>query len=364
MGANARVVVLPREDRPLYIEEVELASPGPHEVIVRQFASGICHTQLGQMQTPRTGPVVLGHESTGVVLSVGSSVTAVTTGQRVIVTWIPCRPLEGRTVGPTTIELGDGTVASSLSVFTWADHTICDEAYVVPLPQDAPTDVTSVVGCAVMTGAGAVLRTAGVRPGESVAVFGVGGVGLTAVGAAAIIGADPVIAVDIDPAKLAFATRFGATDVIDATSVDAVAAIRELTNARQTRPSGRSTGGVDYAFDCVGASETMRQVLAAARPGMFGVTRGGTAVLVGIPERGFELDALDLLRGEKTYRGSVAGSCLPDRDFPIFLRWHEQKRLDLEVLVTRRYPMTEINEATAALRRGEVLGRAILEFEQ
>ncbi len=363
MGTTAAVVVLPQEDGPLRIETVELPDPGPHQVVVRQFASGICHSQLHQMHSSRPGPVVLGHESTGVVIAVGSQVTGASVGERVMVTWIPRQPLRGRAPQPIRLPLADGTEAVTTNVFTWADHTIADEAYVVPLPDWAPTDVTAIIGCAVMTGAGAVTRTADVRPGQSVAVFGVGGVGLSAVAAAAITGADPVIAVDLDPAKLEMAKRFGATHLVDASRGDAVRAIREITK-RPDEPDSdyRPAGGVDVAFDCIGVKATMEQILQATRYGVMGAERGGVAVLVGVPQTNIELDTRSVLIGEKSYRGSIGGSCIPERDFPMFLRWYQQDKLDLDSLVTRRYPISEINEATTELAEGRVLGRAILEF--
>jgi Zn-dependent alcohol dehydrogenase len=362
MGTKAQVVVLPKESGALRIEELELPDPGPHQVVVRQFASGICHSQLHQMHNARTGAALLGHESTGIVIATGAAVTEVHNGDRVMVTWVPRHPLFGREAQPVRLELSDGTVAQTRNVFTWADQTIVDEAYVVPLPDGAPVDVTSIIGCAVMTGAGAVCRTADVGVGQSVAVFGVGGVGLSAVAAAHIIGADPVIAVDLSDEKLEMARRFGATHVVNASSGDAVEAVRALTPP----PSGPGThpGGVDFAFDCIGVRATMEQISHVVRPGVFGASRGGVAVLVGVPTTAFEMDAQDMLLGEKTFRGSIGGSCIPERDFPMFLRWSQEGRFDLGALVTRRYRLSEINEATTALERGEILGRAIIEFDR
>jgi Zn-dependent alcohol dehydrogenase len=207
------VAVLPVGTAELRVDEVDLPDPGPNQVVVRQFASGICQTQLHQMHSPRSQAMVLGHESTGVVLASGREVTHVREGDRVMVTWVPrCPEVLGRRADVARTELADGSVALSSRVFTWADHTIVDEQFVVALPPDVPTDVTSVIGCAVMTGAGAVHHTAGVGRGESVAVFGVGGVGLCAVAAAKVAGADPIIAVDLGDDKLEMASRFGATD--------------------------------------------------------------------------------------------------------------------------------------------------------
>jgi Zn-dependent alcohol dehydrogenase len=362
MGVTAQVVVLPKDPGPLRIEEVELPEPGPHQVVVRQFASGVCHSQLHQRHSPRSQPVVLGHESTGEVVAIGAAVTGVGVGDKVMVTWVPRHPLFERQPEPARINLPDGTVAQAQNVFTWADQTIADEAFVVPLPDGAPLDITSIIGCAVMTGAGAVCRTAQVGVGDSVAVFGVGGVGLSAVAAASITGADPIIAVDLSEEKLDMARHFGATHVVNASKVDAVDEVRRLARRPGEPGAAGRPGGVDFAFDCIGIRTTMEQIVHAVRPGVFGATRGGVAVLVGVPTANFELDARDVLIGEKTFRGSIGGSCVPERDFPIFLTWSQQGKFDLEGLVTRRYALSEINEATGALERGEVLGRAIIEF--
>ncbi len=366
MPTDARVVIVPAgEDTPtLRIDEVKLPDPGPHQVIVKQFASGICHSQLHQMHRPRQAPVVLGHESTGIVMAKGKEVTHVKEGDRVMVTWVP-RDGENsnRRAQAVTLDLSDGTQAVSQNVFTWADITIADEQYVVAMPSDVPTDVTAIIGCAVMTGSGAVYHTAGVKKGESVAVFGVGGVGLSAIAAAAVVGADPIIAVDLDDQKLEFAKKFGATIGVNARNGDPVAQIRELTkNAAEIDMMGNPVAGVDYAFDCIGLKVTMEQIMPAARPGVLGRSTGGTAVLVGVPGTNVELDARDLLIAEKKYIGSIGGSCRPDRDFPMFIRWYKEGDLDLDAMVTARYKLDQINEATHALEKGEISGRAIMEF--
>lgn len=364
MSTSARVVVMPAEPGPLRVEELQLPDPGPHQVLVKQFASGICHSQLHQMHAPRSAPGLLGHESTGVVLAAGRDVTYVREGEKVLLTWVP-RDAAGtqRAPEPLTLELRGGDEVAARNVFTWADHTIADEQYVVKVPEATREDVTAIIGCAVMTGAGAVLHTAGVKRGESVAIFGVGGVGLCAVVAARVLGADPIIAVDLDPAKLEFARTFGATHGIDASRADPVEAVRQLTVHKGSFGMGRQpVQGADYAFDCIGVRATLEQVLPATRGGSFGVGPGGTAVLVGIPTTGLELDPRDLILHEKRLIGSIGGSCHPDRDFPVFLHWHEEGLLDLDALVTERYPIERINDATDALEAGRIRGRAILEF--
>lgn len=364
MPTPARVVVVPQEPGRLEVQEVQLPDPGPHQVIVKQFASGVCHSQLHQMHRPRQAPVILGHESTGVVIAKGREVNHVQEGDYVMVTWVPrdgehaTRPAE-----PVNLDLPGGATARSQNVFTWADNTIADEQFVVKIPKDTKTDVTAIIGCAVMTGAGAVYYTAGVQKDQSVAIFGVGGVGLSAIAAAAVVGADPIIAVDLDDAKLDFAKKFGATIGINASREDPVAKIHELTaSATELSMMGLPVAGVDFAFDCIGVRATMEQILPAARSGVLGKSSGGTAVLVGVPTTPVELNAIDLLINEKKYIGSIGGSCRPDRDFPMFLRWYHEGDLDLDALVTARYSIDQINEATDALEHGQIAGRAILEF--
>ena len=201
------------------------------------------------------------------------------------------------------------------------------------------------------------VNTANVQPGDSVAIFGVGGVGLSAVVGAKMRGADPIIAVDLDESKLEFAKRFGATHGINASKVDAVEAIHAMTgNPNQTMMGGRPVTGVDFAFDCIGLKVTMEQIVPACRGGHFGVCQGGTAVLVGVPSTTVELNAGEILGQEKQFRGSIGGSCSPDRDFPMFLDWHTHGDLDLESMVTERYAIDDINEATTALEEGRISG--------
>ena len=364
MSTTARVVVLPKDTETLQIQEVELPDPGPTQIVVKQYASGICHSQLHQMHTPRENPVVLGHESTGIVLRKGSAVTHVDEGDTVLVTWVP-RDAVNIKERPAHAELVlDGGKALSQNVFTWADHTIADQQFVVKADPNIKHDVTAIIGCAVMTGAGAVINTANVQKGNSVAIFGVGGVGLSAVVGAKMRGANPIIAVDLDDEKLEFAKKFGATHGINASEKNAVETIHQMTGRPDEYTiAGRPVTGVDFAFDCIGLRQTMEQIVPACRGGHFGACQGGTAVLVGVPMTTVELNAGQILGQEKQFRGSIGGSCTPDRDFPLFLDWHANGHLDLEALITERYSIDEINEATTALQEGKIAGRAIMEFE-
>lgn len=347
---RTRAAIFAEHGRPLVVDEVELADPGPQQVLVQLFASGICHSQLHQLHRPsQPVPALLGHEATGTVVAAGREVTHVREGQHVFVTWVPRHPFDH--VPPPATATWRGRTAVSQNVWTWAEHVLCDAAYVVPMLEGVPLDVTAPIGCAVITGCGAVTNTAQVKPGETVAVFGCGGVGLCALQAAANVGASMVIAVDLDDRKLEFAQQFGATHIVNASRVDPVAEVRRLSGA-----------GVDYAFDAIGVPQTMAQIVEAVRSHRWGVTPGGMAVLVGVPMTPATIDARQLLLGEKIFRGSLGGSGIPERDFPQYVTWFREGRLPLDKLVTRRYTLDQINEGVQALERGEVFGRSIIVY--
>ena len=365
MPTPARVVVVPPHAGPLEIQDLTLPDPGPYQVVVKLLSSGVCHSQLHQMHAPRQSPVVLGHEATGTVVAKGKRVTHVKEGDTAIVTWVPRNaPRTKRCPDPATVRVAGGAEAMSQNVFCWADHTIADEQFVVKVPDNIQKDVTAIIGCAVITGAGAVKNTARVKPGESVAVFGVGGVGLSAIAAAREAKANPIIAVDLNEAKLDFAVKFGATHKVNASQGDPVQAIREITTEGQGAYDilRRPIAGVDWAFDCIGVKITMEQIVDCSRSGHFGAREGGCGVLVGVPQTRPEINAIDLLINEKRFIGSIGGSCHPDRDFPVFLDWHQRGILDLNQLVTARYKLDDINQATHDLESGTIFGRAILDL--
>lgn len=365
MTTAARVVVLPQEKGPMRVEEVDLPDPIGHQVVVKEFASGICHSQLHTIHNARTSSIVLGHEATGEVLAVGPDVQNVQPGARVLLTFQP-RNLRDSDRMPWMADLvvGGGTTAQSSNIFTWATHTIADDQYVIPMPPDTPTDVTSIVGCAVLTGAGAVLRAAEVQPGQSVAVWGVGGVGLNAIAAARMAGADPIIAVDLDDTKLEMARSFGATHVINAAVEDPAKEIRALTPSAEGGFGfrGMPIAGVDFAFDVVANNTTFSQAFNATRNGRNAVHGGGTTVVVGVPQENFELPAVSMLVNERRVLGTIGGTSLPEDDIPRFLEWYRNGDLDLDALVTSRVGLDEINEATKMLDDGKVLGRTIIEL--
>ncbi len=337
---------------PLIIDELDTPDPRPDQVIVRLFATGVCHSQLHQMHSPDLPrPLVLGHEATGVVTHLGRDVDHVKEGDHAIVNWVSRVPYKGRRPFAPPGTTYQGEPINDALVYTWAKDVLVSGELVIPMSKEAPTDVTSIVGCAVLTGAGAVMNTAKVRPGDSVAVFGVGGVGLSAVQTASLLEASPIIAVDLQDDKLDFAREFGATHTINASNTDPVAQIIEMTD-----------GGVDYAFDTIGVRATNEQILPVTRGGGPGAdNHGGMAVLVGIPGEEMTLDPRLFTFHQRRFRGSL-GATYPERDFPLFLRWHEEGKFPLDKLVTRRYKLDQINDAYDDLAAGKIFGRAIIEF--
>ena len=353
MRTDARVVVQPDRDGPLSIVEASVPDPGPHQVRVKLLATGLCQSQVWWMHLPRQAPVLFGHEGYGVATAVGAAVTGVAEGDPVLVTWVPRQARDGRAPEAAVLRLPDGVVARSPNVYTWADHCLADELYVKPIRGRPADPLLSIVGCAVITGAGSVVGAGAVKRGESVAVFGVGGVGLSAVAAARVAGAGRIVAVDVDAGKLALAKRFGATDGVDSRDGPPSEAILRMKPLRcGCHP------GVDVAIDCVALPEVTHQALASLRAGRLGVERGGRCVLVGIPKQPLELDTLSMLMKEQTLAGALAGSCAQAR-IDDFLDWYRDGLLDLSALVTDRFRFDEIPAAADALARGRIKGRAI-----
>ncbi|MEZ5651287.1 MAG: zinc-binding dehydrogenase [Burkholderiaceae bacterium] len=356
MSTNANIVVQFEKDGELRFAEIRLGDPGPHQVIVKMLATGLCQSQIYWMHRERTDPVLFGHEGYGVATGVGSDVSGIREGDPVLVTWIPRRDPSGRQAQVATAEVSPGVIGRSPNVYTWADHCMVDELYVRPIRGPAHDPLMSIIGCAVITGAGAVLNAAETRKGESVAVFGVGGVGLSAVAAARVAGAERIVAVDLDDDKLALARRFGATDGINSRHGDPAGAILRLGPVRcGCHP------GVDVAIDCVAIPEVTLQALASLRQGRLGIERGGRCMVVGIPKQPFAVDTADLMMKEKSLVGVLGGSA-PQERIDDFIDWYRDGVLDLEALVTDRFRFDQIPAAADALARGQIVGRAIAIF--
>lgn len=341
--------------RELIVDEIDVPGPGPGQALVKLFSSGICLSQIHQIEHAREFPQVFGHEAAGVVTGVGAGVTHLREGDHAIVTWVPRTPISGRPVRvePGVTYGGEPVIGA---IYAWAEDVLIQAEYVIAIGKDHPTDVSCIVGCAVLTGAGAVKNTARVRPGDSVVVFGVGGVGLCAVQMASILGAYPVIAVDLSDEKLEFAKGFGATHGVNASEVTPIEAVHEILG------EGPPNGGADFVFDAIGVRETEEQILPMTRGGGPGAENvGGMAVLIGWPVDEITVDPKNFVYHQRQFRGSQ-GATYPEKDFDLFLRLHREGRFPLDRLVTRRYALDEINEACEALRAGQILGRAIIEF--
>jgi Zn-dependent alcohol dehydrogenase len=365
-----RAAVLEATGGPFHVQHLDLAPPGPGEVLVRLAASGVCHSDFNAIDgTAETRcPAVLGHEGAGVVEAIGPGVMRVVVGDHVALSWSPSCGACGEclrdlpqlcsTAWPAmgTGGLMDGTTRLSRDgepvyhysfLSTFAEACVVPEKSCVPIPKDVPFDVAGLVGCAVTTGVGAVWRTAGVRPGDRVAIIGCGGVGLSALMAAVAVGAEPVIAVDATPGKLVTARSFGASDtVLWAGSAEATAeAIRNV-----------SGGGVDYAIEATGRPEAMTAAFLSTRA-------RGAAVLIGIPraDATVTLPALSIPRMERRVLGSIYGSSRPERDFATTLALYRSGRLPLDRLVSHHLPLDEVDEGFELMRSGDAL-RVVLDL--
>jgi S-(hydroxymethyl)glutathione dehydrogenase/alcohol dehydrogenase len=357
-----KAAVLESAPGELVIDDVEVDAVGPHEVLVRTVAAGLCHSDLHFMQGvyPYPLPAVLGHESAGVVEAVGDQVTDLSVGDHVVSCvsgfcgacryCLSGRPFLcdktglSRTAGAAPrLSRGGAGLFPFFDVASFAEQLLVHEHFLVKIRPDMPLDKAALIGCGVTTGAGAVLNTAAVRPGETVAVLGCGGIGLNAIQAAALVGAGRVIAVDRLPWKLALAESFGATDIVDASSVDPVLAVQELTG-----------GGVDHAFEAIGLKATAEQAF-----NMLG--KGGTATVIGMVPIGqrLEIDATQLISG-KRLQGSNMGSNRFRVDMPQYVEWYLAGKLKLDELVSATMPLDKINDGFAALASGEVARQLII----
>ncbi|MGA1999261.1 MAG: Zn-dependent alcohol dehydrogenase [Terriglobales bacterium] len=363
-----RAAVLYEFNKPFKVESADLQEPRQGEVLVKLAASGVCHSDLSIQRgyIPIPLPFIIGHEGAGIVEAVGPGVTSVKKGEHVILTWLyscgrcrDCsrgRPQLCETAAAAMFAGGvyDGSTRFSVGgnevrhfVGTFAEYTVVPEQAVVVIRPDVPLTSACLVGCGVMTGVGAVMNTARVEPGDCVAVFGCGGVGLNVIQGAALCGAEKIIAVDVVAQKLPLAKEFGATHLLNAADGDAVAQIREFTGGR----------GVDYAFEAIGSADVMQQAFQALR-------RGGKLVIVGMPAltATLTLPAISFPMEEKGVIGSLYGSARFRSDMPRILDLYMAGKLKLDQLLSRRLPITEINEAMALMEKGEV-ARSVITYD-
>lgn len=359
-----KAAVLREIGQPLEIENVEINKPKAHEVLIRTRAAGVCHSDLhfveGLYRYPM--PVVLGHESAGIVEAVGSEVRSVKPGDHVITCLSAfcgrcehclgghmsrCQsPETKRQAGDEPRLARDGAPMNQfLNLSSFAEQMLIHENACVAIRKDMPFDRAALIGCGVTTGTGAVFRTSNVRPGETVAVIGCGGIGLACINGAAIAGAARIIAVDTVPSKLALARQFGATDVVDAGAGDPVTQVIELTK-----------GGVHHAFEAVGLKKTAEQAFRM-------LARGGTANIIGMIPLGqnIELHGADFL-GEKRIQGSAMGSNQFPIDMPRLVDFYLTGKLKLDEMISRRIGLKDVNDAFAELKRGEI-ARSVIVFD-
>ena len=368
-GALLREMGLPRpyaETRPLEIVDLTLDPPGPGEVLLRVRAAGLCHSDLSVINgsRPRVMPMVLGHEASGEVVATGDGVTKVRPGDHAVLTFVPacggcasclaeraalCEPGAAANTAGTLLSGErrwhgpvEGELHHHLGVSAFADHVVVDAGSLVRVDDELPFEIASLFGCAVLTGVGAVLNAGGLRGGERVAVFGLGGVGLAAVLGAQMAGASEVIGIDVVPEKLELARELGATAVPG--GADAVEAVRELT-----------AGGAEVAVETAGHEAVLAQAYAATR-------RGGTTVTVGLPDpsRMLSIPAVSLVAEERTLRGSYLGSAVPSRDIPRYIELYRAGRLPVDRLLTHRIGLDDVNEGFDRLADGIGVRQAIV----
>lgn len=347
------------ESRPLEIVDVELAGPGHGEVLVRIAAAGLCHSDLSVIDgsRPRPTPMVLGHEAAGVVAALGEGVTDLVVGDHVVMVFVPscghCVPCAtGRPAlcEPGARANGAGALLSGarrlafaaepvnhhLGVSAFAEFAVVAQESCVKVDKALPFEHAALFGCAVLTGVGAVVNTARVPAGASVAIVGLGGVGLAAVIGAVAAGARRIVAVDLSAAKLDQAMRLGATDAVEAGDPDAAQRIKAITQ-----------GGVEFCIETAGAVPALELAYAAT-------ARGGVTVTAGLPhpDRKLSIQAVSLVAEERTLKGSYIGSCVPRRDLPNFVALFQTGRLPVDKLLTHRLRLDEINEGFDRLREG------------
>jgi S-(hydroxymethyl)mycothiol dehydrogenase len=354
MAQDVRGVVARTKGEPVTIETIEVPDPGPGEAVVAVQACGVCHTDLHYREGAINDdfPFLLGHEAAGVVEAVGDGVDDLAAGDYVILAWrAPCGTCRACARGeawycfdsrnaaqPMTL---DGQALSpALGIGAFAEKTLVHAKQAVKIDPAAPPEAAGLIGCGVMAGFGAAVNTGGVRRGETVAVFGCGGVGDAAILGASVAGARKVIAIDIDDTKLEWAKGFGATDTINGAQGDAVEAIKDLTDGL----------GVDLAIEAIGLPETLVQAFYAR-------DLAGRLVLVGVPnpEASFELPMIEFFGRGGSLKSSWYGDCLPSRDFPMLIDMHLNGRIDLGRFVSETIPLDGVEEAFHKMERGEVL---------
>ncbi len=361
MPHQVRGIIAGAKGATVKLQDILVPDPGPGEALIRVKACGVCHTDLHYREGAINNefPFLLGHEASGTVESVGDGVNNVAPGDFIIIAWrSPCGTcrscLRGRPWycfasrnAQQPMTLADGTPLSpALGIGAFAELTLVDAGQAVKVNADASPQAAGLVGCGIMAGLGAAINTGDVTRGDSVAVFGCGGVGDAAIAGARLAGAHTIIGVDIDDRKLEWAKEFGATHTINASQTDPVEAIRKLTGGN----------GVNVAIEAVGSPKTYEQAFYAR-------DHAGTLVQVGVPspDMKIELPLIELFGRGGSLKSSWYGDCLPSRDFPMYIDLYLQGRLDLEKFVSETIPLDGVEDAFHKMERGEVL-RSVVVF--
>jgi S-(hydroxymethyl)glutathione dehydrogenase / alcohol dehydrogenase len=366
---KTRAAVAFEAGQPLSVETVDLDGPRAGEVLVEIRATGICHTDaftLSGEDPEGLFPTILGHEGAGVVMDVGPEVKSIKAGDHVIPLYTPecrecdfclnpktnlcqaIRSTQGRGLmpdGSSRFSLGRRPLFHYMGCSTFSNYTVLPEIAVAKIREDAPFDKVCYIGCGVTTGIGAVAFTAKVEPGSTVAVFGLGGIGLNVVQGARMVGADRIIGIDINPAKAPLAERFGMTDFINAAETpDVVGEITALTH-----------GGVDYSFECIGNVQVMRQALECCHKGC------GTSVIIGVAGAGQEISTrpFQLVTG-RNWRGSAFGGARGRTDVPKIVDWYMDGKINIDDLITHTMPLEDINTAFDLMHEGKSIRSVVL----
>lgn len=355
-------------NKPLVIEDIELAPPGAGEVLVRIRAAGLCHSDLSVINgdRPRPMPMALGHEAAGIVEALGDGVRDLQPGDHVVMVFMPscghCLPCaEGRPAlcepgaaanaagtllgGATRLNYRGKAIHHHLGVSAFAEYAVVSRNSLVKIDRDLPLVEAALFGCAVLTGVGAVVNTAEVKAGSTAVVIGLGGVGLAAVLGARAAGASKIVAVDLSAEKLALASELGATAVVNGRDEDVVEQVRDATS-----------GGADYAFEMTGSVRALENAFRMTK-------RGGTTVTAGLPPPGAALpvNVVQLVGEERTLKGSYIGTCVPVRDIPRFIDLYRDGRLPVNRLLSGRLRLEDINEGFDRLHDGSAV-RQVIEF--
>jgi S-(hydroxymethyl)glutathione dehydrogenase / alcohol dehydrogenase len=340
--------VLKQTNQPLQIEELNIPVLKKGQVLVKVAFSGVCHSQLNEVRglkgVDNFLPHTLGHEGSGIVQAVGQGVSKVTEGDSVILTWIKG---SGSDISSATYKRKDGSKVNSGAISTFMEYTVVSENRLIPVSNELSLRELPLLGCAIPTGVGIAFNTAKISQGSSVAVFGVGGVGLSAVLGSNLRGAKSIIAIDLFDHKLELAGSLGATETINCNDHDVITHIKEITNGQ----------GVDYAIEASGNCEAMELAFQSTR------ALGGLCVLAGNLPAGktISIDPLELIKGKRII-GSWGGETQPDKDIPIYLDLYKTGKLKLNTLITQTYKLEEINQALDELEKGK-LGRALVEMD-